>query len=116
MNKILLILVLALASCSWQKEKEPEPVFLPSEPIIIHPPPPDAIELKSVKFYVVSEKNLDKFLEEMKTSDGVFYAITPTGYENMSYNVQELRRYVKELQTVLLFYRKAHDNATVETK
>jgi len=116
MNKLLLIFVLALASCSWQEKKEEPLVFLPAEPIIIHPPPPNAIELKSVKFYVVSEKNLDKFLEEVKASDGVFYAITPSGYENMSYNIQELRRYVKELQTVLLFYRKTYDKPTIENQ
>ena len=116
MNKILLILALVIAGCSWQKKAEEPTVFLPSEPVIIHPPPPNAIELKSVKFYVVSEKNLDKFLEEVRGSDGVFYAITPSGYENMSYNVQELRRYVKELQTVLLFYRKAYDKPTIKNQ
>jgi len=57
------------------------------------------------QFYVVSENNKETFQKRiLKDSDGVFYAVTPDGYTILSENMQELRRYIRELQEVILYY------------
>ena len=51
---------------------------------------------------------LDKFLDEMKKQNGgsvVFVATSIGDYEVMSQNMQELRRYIRELGEVIIYYR-----------
>ena len=51
---------------------------------------------------------LDRFLDDMKDINGgdvVFVATTIKDYELMSANVQELRRYIRELGEVIIYYR-----------
>ena len=51
---------------------------------------------------------LDKFLDEVKkanSGDVVFFAISVEDYELMAFNMQELRRYIREVQEVVIYYR-----------
>jgi len=57
---------------------------------------------------------LDKFLDEVKkknNGDVIFFAISTEDYELMAYNMQELRRYIREVQEVVVYYR----NVTIKT-
>lgn len=78
------------------------------ERIIAQPVLPRAIDLKEPQWYVVSEANLDEFLERLKREEGqlVFFAMSVPDYELMAYNMQEIKRYVKEMQQVVVYYRK----------
>jgi hypothetical protein len=64
--------------------------------------------LKEPHWYVVSDKNLDEFLERVKKEQGqvVFFAMSVPDYELMAYNTQELKRYIRELKEVVIYYRK----------
>jgi len=58
---------------------------------------------------------LDRFLEQNKkdnNGDIVFMAISIGDYEVMSGNMQELRRYIREVQEVIVYYR----NVTINDK
>ena len=66
---------------------------------------------------------LDRFLDDMKkmnSGDVVFVAMSIGDYELMSYNMQELRRYIREVQEVVVYYRnvtiKNPDGSTSEGK
>ena len=73
---------------------------------IQQPVMPRPIDMKEPKWYVVSPKNMDEFLERIqKQSGGVFFAMTPVGYELMAYNLQEIKRFVKETKEVIVYYR-----------
>lgn len=51
---------------------------------------------------------LDRFLDDIKVANGgdvLFVATTVKDYELMSANVQELRRYIRELGEVIVYYR-----------
>ena len=51
---------------------------------------------------------LDQFLDEMKEQNGgevVFVATTIGDYETMSMNMQEIKRYIKQLGQVVVYYR-----------
>jgi len=51
---------------------------------------------------------LDKFLDEMKAQnngDVVFVATTVGDYKQMTVNNQEIRRYIRELGEVIVYYR-----------
>jgi len=56
----------------------------------------------------------DKFIDSVKkknNGDIVFFAISVEDYELMAYNMQELRRYIREVQEVIVYYR----NVTIKT-
>ena len=115
--RILLISFLLLGGCSLI---QPEPLPAP-EPIIktvteyktleiYQPPLPKAIDLQDVEFFVVTEKNLDeqiKKLEKMQDGTYVLFGMTPQDYENMAYNLQELRRYIRQQKEIIIYYRQA---------
>ena len=75
---------------------------------------PRAIDLKDPYWYVVSNKNLEEFLKRIdKQSDGTFFAMSVSDYELMAYNMQELKRYIREMKEVIVYYRKVTTEETV---
>ena len=86
---------------------------------ITHPVMPRAIDLKDPEFFVVSEKNVEEFMLDIKKRAGtlVFIAITVDDYELMSYNMQEIKRYVNQMKEVIVYYRAINDfGEEVETE
>lgn len=108
----LLSLVLVISGCSIFSRPIPEPeikiVTKTIERKIVQPTLPREIDLKEPFWYVVSEKNLEEFLERLKNEQGqvVFFAMTPGDYELMAYNLQEIKRYVNEMNQVIIYYKK----------
>lgn len=106
----LLSTILIISGCSLLKP-QPIPVEIKTVPIqipITQPVLPRAIDMKEPYWYVVSEKNLEEFLERIEKESGtmVFFAMSPADYELMAYNLQEIKRYVKELKEVVVYYKK----------
>lgn len=95
------------SSCSLIPNREVEIITIPIERVIIQPIFPREIDLKEPYWYVVSEVNLEEFLERVEMDQGqvVFVAMSIPDYELMAYNMQELRRYINELKEVVVYYR-----------
>ena len=77
---------------------------------IYQPPLPKAISLQDVEFFVVTEKNFEeqvKKLEKLQSGTYVLFGLTPQDYENMAYNLQELRRYIRQQKEIIIYYREA---------
>ena len=58
---------------------------------------------------------LDRFIDDIKKKHGgdiVFFAMTVDDYELMSYNTQEIKRYINQLGEVIVYYR----NVTIDDK
>lgn len=74
-------------------------------------PHPQPIELSNVEWFVVTPDNLEQFLADWEKNNTqiVFIATSVPGYENLSINLQELRRYVLQQQQLILYYEKAVD-------
>ena len=71
--------------------------------------PPKPVTMPNVQWYVVSEKNLDEFIERIKADNGTvaFMAMTPSGYENLSLGVADLRRYILQQKQIIAYYEQA---------
>jgi len=110
LNKIVvstLVLVL-LSGCSFLRAppREVEITTVQIRTPIRQPVLPRAIDMKDPEWYVVSNANIDEFLERIeKETGGVFFAMTPGDYELMSYNLQEIKRFIKEVKQVIVYYR-----------
>ena len=95
-------------SCSLLPQRTLEVSAKPIERQIIQPVLPREIDLKEPYWYVVSEENIDEFLADIEKREGqvVFLAMSVPDYELMAYNMQELKRYIRELKEVVIYYRK----------
>lgn len=81
----------------------------PVEISIPHPQLPRRLDLKEPYWYVVSESNIEEFLGRVRKENEnqlVFFAMSVPDYELMAYNMQELKRYIKQLKEVVVYYKK----------
>ena len=115
---LLLSTALMISGCStlsipWGKKELPKPIPVEIRTVevqipITHPQMPRAIALKDPQWYVVSDKNIETFLEDIKKRHQgqlVFTAMSVGDYELMAYNMQEIRRYINQLKEVVVYYR-----------
>lgn len=110
----LLLSTLIFSGCSFLQSK-PEPrevniVTKPADISIYQPPLPQDIQLESFKWHVLTRENIEQKivdLERLQGGEFVVFAVTPDAYENMSYNLQELRRYIRQQKEIIIYYRAA---------
>ena len=104
---VTLTLLMMVSSCSLLPTKTLEVSAKPIERQIAQPVLPREIDLKEPYWYVVSDKNIDEFLARVEKEHGtvVFFAMSVPDYELMAYNMQELKRYIRELKEVVVYYR-----------
>lgn len=86
-----------------------------SKPVIIGPPPqyerevieptlPEPVELGVPTFSIITPQNSATYFKD--NPEGAVFGVTPQGYETLSLNIQELRRYILELQEIIKAYQK----------
>lgn len=70
---------------------------------------PKPINLTDTRLYVVNQDNLEEFLKEFEEVNGnrAFVAFSVKDYENLSLNIAELRRYIKQQGEIILYYEEA---------
>ena len=95
----------------------PPPVKVITEEVkvdIYQPPLPNEIGLEDVAWFVFTKDNWEEAVakvEGLLGGDFVVMALTPKGYENMAYNLQEIRSYIRQQKEIILYYRKATNAA-----
>ncbi len=104
-----LLVTFMLASCASTK-----PVQIDTKPVqltVIQPPPPAPVVLSDVTISVLTADNIDEFItaarKEQGTDNPVFVVVSVQGYENLSLNIAELKRYIIQQQEIIAYYRKA---------
>tara|TARA_R110000796_G_scaffold250035_1_gene378476 strand:- start:341 stop:610 length:270 start_codon:yes stop_codon:yes gene_type:complete len=75
---------------------------------IVQPVMPREIDLKEPLWIAVTPDNWEEQLAFIEKQEGeiLFLAMTIPDYEVMSYNMQEIKRYITELKDVVVYYRK----------
>ena len=115
MKALTTLLALTLLSgCAWLKtEPKPPEITIITEKVpveIFQPPMPNPVLLRDVYWFVITEENLEEKLEQIRIiqdADAVVFGITPADYENMTWNIQELRRYIRQQKELIIYYRGA---------
>jgi hypothetical protein len=125
--------LLTISGCSLlqQPPREVKVISKPIEIIITQPIMPRPLDLKEPNWYVVSDTKIankeglypegytyfDKFVDDIKKKHGgdlVFIAMSVADYELMSYNTQELKRYINQLGEVIVYYKDVTTPTEVE--
>ncbi len=67
---------------------------------------PKGVNMNPVYFYAVTEENIEEFLErfEKENGDVVFFAISVPDYENLSLNLADLKRYIGQQKSLIVYY------------
>ena len=81
---------------------------------IYQPPLPNEIRLEDVQWVIITQQNYEESVAKVEKLLGgpfVVMALTPLGYESMAYNLQEIRRYIRQQKEIILYYRKATEAA-----
>ena len=111
-----MILILTLTGCLGSLRKS-EPIVVTQPKIIKQNIPiqarPKQLQLTDVRWYVVSEANLEEFLEKFKEEEGLlaFMAISAQGYENLAMDIADMRRYILQQKDIILYYEESLANA-----
>jgi hypothetical protein len=89
----------------------------PVEPVVIHPNVPAQLSMRNVEWTVFNRAKIEKLLADFPDQEIVLFALSAKGYENISLNMGEIIRYLKEQKNVIIYYREAFPtpaNATEE--
>ena len=66
--------------------------------------------MKEPKWYVVSNKNLEEFIQRIEKESGqMVFMACPYQITNSFYNLQEIKRFVKEAKQVIVYYKTVTD-------
>ena len=114
--KILIFLILLLASgCSVLGSKRDIPEIKPIEVVTIekqspiyHPPLPNQIDPVPVEWTVLTPSLMQEYLDDLEQGNAptnAWYSLTSKGYENLSTNMAEVKRYLRQTISILKYYR-----------
>ena len=107
---IVLISVLILSTgCSLMPQTKPIEVVTVAEPApLYHPPLPLEVQLTDIEWRILTPEIMDeylKLLEDGSAPPQAYYALTTQGYENLSVNTAEQKRYIKDVLAIIKYYR-----------
>ena len=114
--KTLIFLILLLASgCSMLGSSREIPDVKPVEVVTVvkkapmyHPPLPNQINPVPVEWTVLNPELMQEYLDDLNEGNAptnVWYSLTTKGYENLSTNMAEVKRYIRQVLNVLKYYR-----------
>tara|TARA_R100000742_G_C4221264_1_gene44989 strand:- start:114 stop:428 length:315 start_codon:yes stop_codon:yes gene_type:complete len=92
---------------------KPVEVITIAEPIpMYHPPLPLEVQLVDVDWSVLTPELMQEYLlalEEGSAPRSAYYSLTTKEYENLSMNMAELKRYLKDSLHIIEYYREYGD-------
>ena len=123
--KILIFLILLLVSgCSILGSSRDIPEVKPVEVVTVvqkaptYPPPlPNQIDPVPVEWTVLNPDLMQTYLDDLKEGNAptnVWYGLTTKGYENLSTNMAEVKRYLRQVLSILKYYRDLDEEVSNE--
>jgi hypothetical protein len=110
-NKILYIAALAflLSGCASKTKVFDKPVLVDRAELIV--PQSQPASQTAVEWVILTPSNVEAKMLELQGKGNVsYFALTPQGYQNLSMNVAELRRYIEQQNAVIAAYQKYYKN------
>jgi len=112
LTKIALVLFLiSIAGCSFFRPK-PEVIIKQVEKPKLELELPEPIELESIRWVVITEKNMQDVIANAKNKNGLVFlvALDEKGYKTLAINNAKILKYIKEQKSMLIAYKKYYEN------
>ena len=77
-----------------------------------HPPLPNEIDPVPVEWTVLNPELMQDYLDDLNEGNAptnVWYALTTKGYENLSTNMADVKRYLRQVLSIVKYYREADE-------
>ena len=115
MKLSLLLILLLVSGCSILGSSRDIPEVSPVEVVTVvkkapmyHPPLPNEIDPVPVEWTVLNPELMQGYLDDLNEGNAptnVWYALTTKGYENLSTNMAEVKRYLRQVLSILKYYK-----------
>ena len=115
MKLSLLLILLLVSGCSILGSSRDIPEVKPIEVVTVvqkaptyHPPLPNEIDPVPVEWTVLNPELMQGYLDDLNEGNAptnVWYALTTKGYENLSTNMAEVKRYLRQVLSILKYYK-----------
>lgn len=117
MRQLIICAMLLLAGCDSLATKIVEKPLLIDKPELIVPDIQPA-EQYNLEWIVLTKENFSEVLKDLENKGQivVLFALTPQGYQNLSLNIAELRRFISQQQSVIMSYKTYYGKKTEELK
>jgi len=119
MKLLLLVALLLVSGCSILGSGRDIPEVQPVEVVTVvkkapmyHPPLPNNINPVPVEWTVLNAELMQEYLDDLNEGNAptnVWYALTTKGYENLSTNMADVKRYLRQVLSIVKYYRKADE-------
>ena len=124
MKLSLLLILLLVSGCSIFGSSRDIPEVAPVEVVTVvekapvyHPPLPNEIVPVPVEWTVLNPELMQTYLDDLNEGNAptnVWYALTTKGYENLSTNMAEVKRYLRQVLSILKYYRDLDEEVSNE--
>ena len=112
----LLPILLVLNGCSLLPSQTDSPkvqavevVTVAQNPVRYPPPLPNAVTTLPVEWTVLTPVTMSEYLEDLRERNAptnAFYGLTTKGYENLSQNMAEVTRFIRQVLSIIEYYRR----------
>jgi len=89
-----------LAACSSTKKVEVDTIM--QDQIIVEPDDPRSVTMRNIHWIVLTPENI----MDLINTDMVLFAITVDDYEDLSLNMADIIRYIKQQKEIIIFYKR----------
>ena len=106
MNKIAIIALFALALAGCQTA---QPTVTVAPQLEVVAPVAQPVTTMPVEWQALNREELKKLVADLDKNKDPNYAVfvlTPQGFKNLAYNLNEMKRYIAEQKEVIRFYKK----------
>ena len=111
-----LILILFSGGFGWGLEAPSvEPIEVRTAEIPApryHPSLPSRVFFTEVKWKVLTPNTMEQYLKDLEAGEAsvsAYYGLTTQGYENLSNNIADLKRYLSQLKSIVKYYREIEE-------
>ena len=73
-----------------------------------HPPLPPKIKSMPVQWKILTPDTMEEYLNDLKAGEApvnAWYSLTVKGYENISNNMAQIQRYIRQVISIVEYYR-----------
>ena len=115
MKALLFLALLLVSGCSILGSSRDIPEVKPVEVVTVvkkaptyHPPLPNQINPVPVEWTVLNPELMQEYLDDLNEGNAptnVWYGLTTKGYENLSTNMAEVKRYLRQVLSILKYYK-----------
>ena len=110
-----LLPILLLSGCGligrepYIPETKPVEVVTVIKPAAVyHPALPNAISTLPVEWKVLTPQTMQEYLDDLEEGNAptnAYYGLSTKGYENLSANMAEVKRYIRQVLTIVQYYK-----------